>query len=58
MMVTIRQYRARKGWSLWQWHSSRHPVDLYCGDHLVAEYEGRFKLLRAYLRMCWRKDER
>lgn len=44
-------------WWLHQWHDRRHPITVYYGDHLVAEYEGRFKLVRAWLRCLGRKPK-
>ena len=32
------------------WFSRHNPITVYYGDTLVAEYEGRFKGLRAWLR--------
>jgi hypothetical protein len=36
-------------YQLWQWHSRRNPIAVYRGQVFLGEYEGRAKLLRAWL---------
>lgn len=38
-----------EGYWMHQWCDNRHPITVYRGDTLLAEYQGRGKLLRAWL---------